>query len=112
MKEPDTEGTSQPQWPRVMWARPQGRDRSVDRGMCRPGIEPRQKRDLRVPMPFEQQKAIPTTPQGRGVADPAWSIDPEHAQKLFAREPGDPVTTLGRMQPSGRGGKSKDIIRR
>src|SRR5258708_37588931 len=112
MREPDTEGSSQPQWPRVMWARPQGRVRSVDRGMCRPGIEPRKKRDLRVPMPFEQQKATPTTPLWRGGADPAWSIGPEHAQKIFAREPGDPAITPGRMQPSGRGGEDKGANRR
>jgi len=58
------------------------------------------------------QKAIPTTPQWRGVADLAWSIDPEHVRKHLAREPGDPVTAPGRMQPWGRGGKSKDAIRR
>lgn len=38
--------------------------------------------------------------------------DPEHARKHRAREPGDPVTALERMEHRGRGGKSKDAIRR
>jgi len=58
------------------------------------------------------QKATPVTPTWQGVADLAWSIDPVHARKDLTREPGDPVSTPGRMQPGGRGGKSKDAIRR
>ena len=38
--------------------------------------------------------------------------DPEHARTHLAREPGDPVTALGRMAPWGRGEKSKDARRR
>ncbi len=37
---------------------------------------------------------------------------PEHARKHLAREPGDPLSTRGRMGPTGRGGKSKDAIHR
>lgn len=38
--------------------------------------------------------------------------DPEHAWTHLVREPGDPVTASGRMVNRGRGGKSKDAIRR
>ena len=44
---------------------------------------------------------------GPGVVE-----DPEHARKHSAREPGDPVTAPEPMEPRGRGGKSKDAIRR
>ena len=44
---------------------------------------------------------------GPGVVE-----DPEHARKHLAREPGDPVTAPEPMEPRGRGGKSKDAIRR
>ena len=42
----------------------------------------------------------------------ARSEDPERARMHLAREPGDPVIAHGRMVPRGRGGKSKDAIRR
>jgi hypothetical protein len=44
---------------------------------------------------------------GPGVVE-----DPEHVRKHLAREPGDPVTAPERMERRGRGGKSKDAIRR
>ena len=40
MKEPDDERSSEPHQPRVMRRHPQGWGRSVDRGKCRPAIEP------------------------------------------------------------------------
>jgi hypothetical protein len=44
---------------------------------------------------------------GPGVVE-----DPEHVRKHLAREPGDPVTAPDLMELMGRGGKSKDAIRR
>jgi hypothetical protein len=112
MKEPHTEGIANHSDPDVMWVRPQGRTRSVGRGMCRPVIEPRKTENPRGRCCPDRQKAIPTIPLWRGVAVLAWSREPVHAQNHSAREPGDPGVALGRMLPSGRGGKSKDVIRR
>jgi hypothetical protein len=38
--------------------------------------------------------------------------DPLHARKHLAREPGDPASAPGKMEPWGCGGKSKDASRR
>ena len=77
------------------------------------GIEPR--KEAKVPGAHAVERAEGNTDHpanGEGWNDPAWSEDPEHVRKHLAREPGDPVTAPGRMEHRGRGGKSKDVIRR
>lgn len=44
-------------------------------------------------------KAIPAAPPWQGVAGPRAVVDPAHARKLLAREPGEPMTGLGKMDP-------------
>src|ERR1700690_1503446 len=113
MREPDTEGNSQPQWPRChvgttvraclkRWPGHVQAGYRAAKNPKQPGADAVQ----------TEQKATPTTPTWRGVADLAGSLDPVHAQNLFAREPGDPTVPHGPMQPLGRDGKSKDVIRR
>src|SRR6266571_807113 len=67
-----------------------GRPRSVDRGTCRPGIQPRKERPSERRRCREKRKATldaspaPDTPRLRAVRDP------EHVPTHLAREPGEP----------------------
>lgn len=89
-----------------MRTHPRGCGRSVDRGMCRPGIE------LRNPCPAptgagrpgcrgggDTPKATPCLPwalaQWRGRHGPRAVTDPVHARKHLVREPGDPASFCG-----------------
>jgi len=67
--------------------------RSVDRGTCRLGIEPRNKLSSGC-RPFnEVGKATTAGPEGRGTVVSREVRDPKHARKQPAREPGDPAAT-------------------
>jgi hypothetical protein len=82
-----------------------GCGRSVDRGTCGPGIEPRNT----CPAPRgaggpgcrgcrSKSKATPSLPYWRGSGGPRAVRDPAHARKHFVREPGGPAifcTALG-----------------
>src|SRR5216684_6478042 len=67
--------------------------RSVDRGTCRSGIEPRNKLSSGC-RPFNDVgKATTGGPQRQGPLVSREVRDPRHARKQLAREPGDPATT-------------------
>ncbi len=54
---------------------------------------------FQVPRWFWIPKATPDTPPRQGVEGPGVVEDPEHAWKHFVREPGDPATAHGEMEP-------------
>src|SRR5215470_13352053 len=72
--------------------------RSVDRGTCRLGIEPR-KHDLAAQAASpsgcrrsrNKRKATPDAPPTQGAPGPCAVGDPKHVRNHLAREPGDPA---------------------
>src|SRR6267143_3852605 len=81
----------------------QGRRRSVDRGTCGPGIQPRKtitpgrrrcrrkrKATSGAPTRLPARQVSRGTPESRAVRDPV------HVRRHLAREPGDPKSTQGR----------------
>jgi hypothetical protein len=84
------ERPSQPSRPRVMRWRSRGRQRSVDRGTRRPAIELRNQvvrgadAVVRSGRPYRGRRSR------RAGLGPRAVVDPVHAWKLLAREPGDP----------------------
>ncbi len=79
-----------------MRSRPRGRRRSVDRGTCGPGIQPRKREPPGCRRCTDERKATPAASRSREPAGPRAVTDPEHARKRHAREPGDPVFARGR----------------
>jgi len=75
---------------RVMRVSPRGDARSVDREVCRLGIEPR-KDTTSVPTPSGVRKATPGGSSSREPLGPRVVLDPTHACQDLAREPGEPV---------------------
>src|SRR3990172_8447992 len=71
---------------------PQGQGRSVDRGTCRPGIEPRKKFPSGCRRRGERRKATSWASVSRDAQGPRAVRDPVHVRKHLAREPGDPVS--------------------
>src|SRR5262245_50261220 len=78
-----------------MRSRLQGRRRSVDRGTCGPGIEPRKPFPPGCRRRKERRKAIPGASRARDASGPRAVRDPVHVRKHLAREPGDPVFARG-----------------
>ncbi len=70
---------------------PQGQGRSVDRGTCRPGIEPRKNLPPGRRRCKEKRKATLGASISRDASRPRAVRDPVHVRKHLAREPGDPV---------------------
>src|SRR5215208_791090 len=75
---------------------PQGRRRSVDRGTCGPGIQPRNLVPPGCRRCKEKRKAPPDASISREAPGPRAVRDPVHVRKHLAREPGDPVFARGR----------------
>ena len=80
-----------------MRAHSQGCGRSVDRGTCRPGIEPRNTCPVAKAAGGpgcrgygDKPKVTPGLPLWQGSTGPRAVTDPVHARKHFAREPGGP----------------------
>src|SRR5882724_669692 len=69
----------------------QGWRRSVDRGTCGPGIEPRKKLPPGRRRCKEKRKAPSGTPISRGVPESRAVRDPVHVRRHLTREPGDPM---------------------
>jgi len=85
-------------YPRVMAIFPQGIVASVDRGLCRPGIELRN--HIRDGRPcYVMGKAVLSGALSRVSDGVSAVLDPVHAQTLFVRNPGDPA---GIRRPSSR----------
>ena len=83
--------------------RPQGRRQSVDRGMYRPGIEPRNACPAAKATGTSgcrrrrcKRKARPGAPPARGAPGSRAVRDPVHVRKHLVREPGDPTSVCGR----------------
>ena len=73
---------------------------ALDRGICRLGIELRNQG-------FGKPTAVTKTRVSRGPAESKCAFkflrqDPRHAEKLHAREPGDPVAARGSMRAGRR----------
>src|SRR6202049_3595993 len=76
-----------------MRSRSQERRRSVDRGLCGPGIQPRKKLTPGRRRRRRKRKAPPRAPISRGAVGSRAVTDPVHVQKHLAWEPGDPAFT-------------------
>src|SRR5919198_3041811 len=82
-----------------MCRRPQGRRQSVDRGMYRPGIEPRNACPAAQAAGTSgcrrrrcKRKAKPGAPPSQGAPGSRAVADPVHVRKRPAWEPGDPTS--------------------
>src|SRR5437870_6435762 len=87
---------SDPHRPRVMRSCSQGQRRSVDRGTCGPGIQPRKFLSPGRRRCKEKRKAPSDAPISRGVPESRAVRDPVHVCRHLAREPGDPKSAQGR----------------
>src|ERR1700704_5045566 len=76
-----------------MRSRSQERRRSVDRGTCGPGIQPRKKFTPGCRRCRRKRKAPPGAPISRGAPGSRAVKDPVHVPKHLAWEPGDPAFT-------------------
>src|SRR6266478_202399 len=72
-----------------------GRRRSVDRGTCGPGIQPRKKLTPGRRRCRSMRKAPSGAPISRDVPESRAVRDPEHVRKYLAWEPGDPKSAPG-----------------
>src|SRR3972149_7020193 len=78
-----------------MRRRPQGRWRNVDRGTCRPGIQPRKDIPPERRRCKEKRKATLGSSPARDGPGLRAVRDPEHVQTHLAREPGGPLAARG-----------------
>src|SRR5437867_6182626 len=69
--------------------------RSVDRGTCGPGIQPRKYFPPGRRRCKEKRKAPSGASILRDAVEPCAVRDPVHVRKHLAREPGDPVSARG-----------------
>jgi len=82
-----------------MRSRSRGRRRSVDRGRCGPGIQPRKKIPPGRRRCKEKRKAASNAPKSRGAFESCAVRDPEHVPKHLAREPGGPAFSQSGICP-------------
>src|SRR4029077_8584561 len=73
-----------------MRSRSRGRRRSVDKGTCGPGIQPRKKLAPGRRRCKEMREAPSGAPVSRGATESRAVTDPVHVRKHLEREPGDP----------------------
>src|SRR6267378_3577888 len=78
-----------------MRSRSRGRRRSVDKGMCGPGIQPRKKITPGRRRCRRKRKAPSGVPISRGATESRAVRDPVHVRKHLEREPGDPKSATG-----------------
>ena len=86
---------SDPHRPRVMRSCLQRQRRSVDRGTCGPGIQPRKNLAPGRRRCKEKRKAPSGAPISRGVPESRAVRDLVHVRRHHAREPGDPKSAQG-----------------
>ena len=91
-----------------MRSRLRGRRRSVDRGTCGPGIQPRKTLPPGCRRCKEKRKAPPGASISRDATGPRAVRDPEHVRKHLAREPGDPLVA----RRDGRCGPRREVYGR
>src|SRR6202167_6111767 len=72
-----------------------GRRRSVDKGTCGPGIQPRKKHTPGRRRCRSKRKAPSGAPISRGATESRAVTDPVHVRKHLEREPGDPRIAQG-----------------
>src|SRR5437016_2787181 len=72
-----------------------GRPRSVDRGTCRPGSEPRKTTPPGRRRRGRKRKAISGVSRMQDTKESRAVRDPEHVRTHLAREPGEPVVAPG-----------------
>src|SRR5918996_402774 len=82
--------------------------RSVDRGTCGPGIQPRKTSPPGCRRCKEKRKAPPGASISRDATGPRAVRDPVHVRQHLAREPGDPLVT----RSGGRYGSRREVQRR
>src|SRR5437867_4610845 len=109
MKESHRKGASDPSWPRVLRCRLRSLLRSVNRGIGGLGIELRKYSSERRRCPC-MRKATRREAPSRVSVRLCVVIDPRHAWKLHAREPGDlgDACRSKSDRPAGEGHKPKD----
>jgi len=73
---------------------------ALDRGICRLGIELRNQQ-FREPTASDCQEGHDVSHDSASAARPCGVQDPMHAEKLHAREPGDPAIARAPDQGSG-----------
>src|SRR5258708_12066295 len=83
----------------------QGRRRSVDRGTCGPGIQPRKNLTPGCRRCKEKRKAPSGASISRDATGPRAVRDPVHVRKHLAREPGHPLVARG----DGRCGTRREV---
>src|SRR5438046_5382436 len=76
----------------------QGKRRSVDRGTCGPGIQPRKKIAPGRRRCQEKRKAPSGASISRDAVESRAVRDPGHVRKRLAREPGGPVLARRRWR--------------
>jgi len=92
---PKPRRASHPRWPRGL-RRPRERSlRSVDRGTCRQGREPRNRAISRCRRAPNTRQATRPSPVWRGLGRPGGVAAPWPARKQCVRDPGGPVPGLG-----------------
>jgi hypothetical protein len=97
---------SESPWPRVMRRRSRGRRRSVDRGTCRPGIEPRNLPSCGEPTSLSMAEGTIEGRAMRASPDPARSFtlgmheSSAHENREISHSPAG-------VEPAGRVGKAK-----
>ena len=92
MKESHGEGIAPHTGPEFMRGRPRGRERSVDRGIGRPGIQPRKQPTSGRRRRGGRRKATFGASTSRDATESRAVRDPEHVQIHLAREPGEPLS--------------------
>src|SRR5262250_2245453 len=78
-----------------MRGRPRGRQRSVDRGTGRPGIQPRKQSTSGRRRRGGRRKAPSGASPAQDATESCAVRDPEHARTHLAREPGEPLVARG-----------------
>src|ERR1700730_18110932 len=88
-----------------MRSRLQGRRRSVDRGTCGPGIQPRKPSTPGCRRYKEKRKAASGASISRDATGPRAVRDPVHVRTHLAREPGNPLVA----RSGGRYGTQREV---
>src|SRR6266851_3460019 len=88
-----------------MRLRPRGRRRSVDRGACGPGIQPRKNLTPGCRRCKEKRKAPPGASISQEATGPRAVRDPVHVRTHLAREPGNPLVA----RSGGRCGTRREV---